>query len=70
MIIKKTIQNCKLYEIGHLKIFLSQAWWCTPVILAHERLMQEGCELQASLGYLGRPCLNKQTNQNEKYLLG
>jgi hypothetical protein len=41
----------------------SQAWWCTPVILAFRRLRQEDQELEVNLGYLVRSCLKKTTKQ-------
>ena len=37
----------------------SMAWWETPVILALGRVEQDQ-QVEASLGYIGRPCLKRQ----------
>lgn len=45
--------------------------WCMPVTPGLGRLRQEGLELEASLGYIVRPCLktSKQPNQSSMALL-
>jgi hypothetical protein len=43
---------------------LSQRWWHMPIIIALRRLMQENHEFETSLGYVVRPCLNKQINKS------
>jgi hypothetical protein len=37
-------------------------WWCSPIILAFQRLSQEDCEFDARLGYVvsSRPDLYTQ----------
>jgi hypothetical protein len=33
--------------------------WCTPVIPTLRKWRQENCKLEASLGYIVRPCLKE-----------
>lgn len=45
----------------------SQAWWCTPVVLALGKLKQEElCESGASLNYLVRFCLKREKQKQNK----
>jgi hypothetical protein len=39
----------------------SQAWWCTPIILALRRQRKEDHEFEASLGYI----LSQKTKQKQ-----
>jgi hypothetical protein len=39
----------------------SQMWWYTPIISAFGRMRQEYWELDASLGYIRRPCFQNKT---------
>jgi hypothetical protein len=47
-IIDKLLIKCE----SRLKTFLSQAWWCTPVIPAFQEAEDYDCE--TSLSYIGR----------------
>jgi hypothetical protein len=42
-------------------------WWCKPVSLALRRLRQENLELEVSLGYIARLCLQKQRKIKENH---
>lgn len=43
--------------------------WIIPVIPALRALRQEGCKIQASLGYIERPCLKRQTTTAKKKIM-
>jgi hypothetical protein len=65
----------RTYILGNLTVFkthktvaseitiLSRGWWCTHVIPVLGKLTQEDSEMQASLGYIVRPC-PKQANKH------
>jgi hypothetical protein len=42
------------------------AWWFTPVIPSLGRLKQEDHKLEASLDYIGRPCLKTKKKEEEE----
>jgi hypothetical protein len=43
----------------------SWAWWHKPLVSALNKPKQH-CKFEDSLGYIERPCLNKQTNESMK----
>jgi hypothetical protein len=51
------IALCDLILFLALLSLLGQAWWCTSAIPAPS--IQEGGDLEESLGYKARPCLKK-----------
>jgi hypothetical protein len=44
-----------------------QAWWCTPAIPAFGRLRPEDFKFNITLGYMVRPCLNNNNNDNNTH---
>jgi hypothetical protein len=51
---------CIIYKLNFIGKN-GQAWWCTPIIPAVRRQRQEDQAFKASLGYIVRSCLKKQT---------
>jgi hypothetical protein len=55
------------------KVWICQAWWCTPLIPSTGRQISEfepglQSEFQGSQGYTEKPCLEKQKQTNKKSL--
>jgi hypothetical protein len=50
-------RNKNLLILGLQKPIEFQAWSCTPTFSALRRMRQEDPKIQASLGYMARPCL-------------
>jgi hypothetical protein len=48
------------------KITSAWTWWIMPVIPAYRRQTQEALQLEFSMGYIGRPCLQKGRNERRK----
>jgi hypothetical protein len=48
---------------------LSWEWWYMSIIPALGRLRQEDHELEASLGYIVRPCLKKRKRKKSEQII-
>jgi hypothetical protein len=48
------------------KITSAWTWWIMPIIPAYRRQTQEALQLEFSMGYIGRPCLQKGRNERRK----
>jgi hypothetical protein len=47
-------------------IYFTLVWWCTPVIPALERLIQEDHNVEANKDYIVRHCFKTKQNEQTK----
>jgi hypothetical protein len=60
VVVREVQTHIKIYQVVHLKLCTSWAWWYASIISALGKLRQEDHKFETSLGYVERPCLKKQ----------
>jgi hypothetical protein len=61
------IRSCQIVKMSsQMTVFPFWTWWYMPVMPAFGRLRQEDHKLEATLGYIARPCLKTKQQNNKK----